>query len=103
VIGLRKDGSTFDVEITGKNFEYEGKTIRVSALRDITKRKNAEQALRDSESKFREVFENAGDGILIGNISGQIIEVNEAILKMTGYDREDLLVFHIKIFFHLSH
>ena len=99
VVGLRKDGSIFDVEITGKNCEYEGRIVRVAALRDITDRKIAEQALKDSESKFREVFENAGDGILIGNLSGQMIEVNEAFLKMTGYNREDILGFHIKKIF----
>nr|WP_321407588.1 PAS domain S-box protein [uncultured Carboxylicivirga sp.] len=97
--GLRKDGSTFTVEITGKNCIYHGKEVRVAALRDVTERKIAEQALKDSESKFREVFENAGDGILIGDLQGRMVEVNEAFLKMTGYDREDIIGFHIKKIF----
>jgi len=98
-VGLRKDGSTFDVEIRGKNCIYNGKEVRVAALRDITERKAAEQALKDSESKFREVFENAGDGILVGNLSGQMIEANEAFLKITGYKRDEIIGFHIKKIF----
>nr|WP_321450369.1 PAS domain S-box protein [uncultured Carboxylicivirga sp.] len=99
VIGLRKDGSTFDAEVTGENCVYKGKQVRVAVIRDITERKKAEQALKDSESKFREVFENAGDGILIGNLKGEIIEANEAFLKMTGFERKDILGNHIKKIF----
>nr|WP_319400125.1 PAS domain S-box protein [uncultured Carboxylicivirga sp.] len=99
VIGLRKDGSTFDAEVTGENCVYKGKQVRVAVIRDVTERKKAEQALKDSESKFREVFENAGDGILIGNLKGEIIEANEAFLKMTGFERKDILGNHIKKIF----
>jgi PAS domain S-box-containing protein len=43
VVGVRKDGSTFDVEIQGKKHIYEGLAVRVAAVRDITERKEAEQ------------------------------------------------------------
>jgi PAS domain S-box-containing protein len=45
-VGLRKDGSTFPGEVCGKVIPYEGRTVRVSAVRDITERKQADEALR---------------------------------------------------------
>ncbi len=46
-VGLRKDGSTFDVEIHGRNVSQGGRTVRMTALRDITERKRAEETLRE--------------------------------------------------------
>ncbi len=53
-IGLRKNGTTFPVEVIGKGMVYHGKHARVSAIRDITERKQAENALRESEQKLRQ-------------------------------------------------
>jgi two-component system sensor kinase FixL len=59
--------------------------------RDITKRKDAEEALQTSETRYRRLFESAKDGILILEAdSGQIIDVNPYLLKMLGYSKEDL-------------
>ena len=98
-VGLRKDGSTFYVEIQGRNYIYKGKNVRIASIRDITEQKIAQRALVESELKFREVVENAGDGILIGNLEGIIIEVNKGFLNMTGYSREEILNRHIKCIF----
>ena len=59
VTALRKDGTTFPTEIQGRMFEYQGRKIRVTSLRDISDRKRAEEALRESEEKFRKFAENA--------------------------------------------
>ena len=53
VMGLRQDGSTFPVEITGKAIPYEGQTLRVSALRDITERKQAEEQIERNLQETR--------------------------------------------------
>lgn len=53
VTGIRKDGTLFPVEIQGRPMYYNGRKVRVTAIRDITLRKNAEQELRDSEERFR--------------------------------------------------
>jgi len=98
-VAVRKDGTRFNVEIQGKNYLYKGKNVRITSIRDITDHKMAQQALIESEEKYREVVENAGDGILIGNLKGEIIEVNQAFLKMTGYKRDDILNEHIKCIF----
>jgi PAS domain S-box-containing protein len=98
-VGLRKDGSTFLAEIQGQNYIYRGKNVRITSIRDITEYRHAQTALVESEEKYREVVENAGDGILLGDLSGNIIEANNAFLKMTGYAREELLQKHIKHIF----
>ncbi|WP_127086746.1 PAS domain S-box protein, partial [Dulcicalothrix desertica] len=57
---------------------------------DITERKRAELALQQSESLFRGIFESDLIGILFWNLEGQITDANNAFIKMTGYNREDL-------------
>ena len=61
-VALRKDGSTFSCEIQGKMLNYRDSFIRVAALRDITERKQAEQALHASEESYRRLFDGSGTG-----------------------------------------
>ncbi|MCG8582158.1 MAG: PAS domain S-box protein [Bacteroidales bacterium] len=98
-IAVRKDGTRFIAEIKGQNYIYQGRSVRITSVRDISEYKKAQQALIESEAKYREVVENAGDGILIGNLKGEVIEVNQAFLNMTGYIEEDILNKHIKYLF----
>jgi PAS domain S-box-containing protein len=66
---------------------------------DITDRKIAENALIESEERYRTLFEQAADGILVGNSEGYIIDVNKNMTKITGYKKEDLLGNKIDILF----
>ncbi|MBL8063202.1 MAG: PAS domain S-box protein [Anaerolineales bacterium] len=59
--------------------------------RDITKRKQAEEALKESERKFHDVIEKSTDGITLSDESGRIIEFNDAFEHLSGYKREDVL------------
>jgi PAS domain S-box-containing protein/diguanylate cyclase (GGDEF)-like protein len=58
---------------------------------DISERVTAEQALRDSEQRFRSIFEHAGVGIGYAAINGQIIDVNRTLEQMLGYGRDELI------------
>jgi PAS domain S-box-containing protein len=59
---------------------------------DITETKRIENALRESEEKFRSIFENAGDGILVADLEKKkFLMANRKICKMLGYSREELL------------
>jgi PAS domain S-box-containing protein len=100
VIGLKKDRSTFHAEIQGKNLMYKGKEVRISAVRDISKRKKAQKELYESETKFKSIFEHSGDGILIGNNQGIIVEANTSFCKMTEYKHDELVGKHLKILFY---
>lgn len=58
VEGLRKNGSIYPLEIQGKTVPYHGRMARVTEFRDITERKRAEKALRESEERFRGITSN---------------------------------------------
>ncbi len=89
-VGLRKDGSRFTFEGVGRNFEHQGVPARIAALRDISERKRAEAALRESEELFRTLLSAVFDGIVIHE-HGTILETNGAYERMYGYSKEELL------------
>ncbi|MGK7918950.1 MAG: ammonium transporter [Trichodesmium sp.] len=91
VLGVRKDGSTFPIEIETKVFFYRGNQHRVVAIRDVTERKLAEAALRESEEKFRAVMEQAADAFIIHDFQGKILDVNQSTCQSLGYTRAELL------------
>jgi PAS domain S-box-containing protein len=82
--GLRKDGIEFPVEISLSPLSVDTGTLVMSAIRDISERKRAEQ-------KFRGLLESAPDAIVIVNRAGDIVLVNSQTEKLFGYARQDLL------------
>jgi PAS domain S-box-containing protein len=73
--------------------EYVGLIISSS---DITERKQAEEALKKSELKYRNIFENAIEGIYQSTIEGRFITANAALARMAGYDSPEELIGSIK-------
>lgn len=63
----------------------------IAQIQDITKRKEAEQVLRESEEKFRTTFHNAPIGMAINDLDGNLLQVNRQICKMLGYSEKELL------------
>jgi PAS domain S-box-containing protein len=85
----KKDGTVFPVEITANHFTWRGEEVHIASIRDIAKRKQAEEALRESETKFRLLFENANDAIFI--IQDGIVKFpNRKTEEMTGYSGDEL-------------
>ncbi|MCA1794736.1 MAG: PAS domain S-box protein, partial [Desulfobacteraceae bacterium] len=60
-------------------------------FQDITERKQAEEALRENEEKFRTLVDQAADMLIVHDMDGRIIDVNKASVKGYGYSREELL------------
>ncbi|HWQ92525.1 MAG TPA: PAS domain S-box protein, partial [Clostridia bacterium] len=88
----KKDGSTilFEVEESPMK-DAQGKVIAIAgAARDVTAREKAQQALRESEEKFRQVAETIGDGILILE-SGKCCDCNGRALEILGTERTALM------------
>ena len=80
---LRLDGTVFDVEVTAKPFVFDGQESSIVFVRDITKHKREERALRESEERFRLVVEGAPVGMYI-QADGAFRYLNRAALNMFG-------------------
>jgi two-component system, sensor histidine kinase and response regulator len=87
----RKDGTIFPVEVKAQEFREGGQRFLVSLARDITDRKRAEEALRESEERFRGTFQNAAVGIAHSDLDGRYLRVNEKLCDILGYTRDELL------------
>ncbi len=93
----RKDGSIFPGAMSVSLLEDEqGVPIGINAFMvDITERKQAEEALRENEEKFRAFWETANDSMNITDKDGFFTDVNEATVKILGYSKEELIGMHV--------
>ena len=89
-IHRRKDGTEFPVEVRVGLFEVEEGQLMLAAARDITERKRAEKELRESEERFRTIFEQSAIGISIADPDRRFLETNAAYQRITGYSGEEL-------------
>jgi PAS domain S-box-containing protein len=86
----RKDGTLADVEIYGVPLVMEGRPRGTLALyQDITERKRAEEALRASEERYRELFENASDLVFTTDLEARFTSLNRVTEQTLGYSREE--------------
>ncbi|WP_147820812.1 PAS domain S-box protein [Salidesulfovibrio onnuriiensis] len=85
VVGIRKNGTTFPVEFQGKTFSFRGKTTRVTAVRDITLRKQAEE-------RYRALFENALEGVYQSTPEGRFLTMNHSYAALFGYDSPQAMI-----------
>ena len=95
----RANGELFFAEVLLTKINYREKELLHCVVRDISYKKEAEKALRSSEENYKFLFEQAGDGILVGNEKGIIINTNESISKITGYEVQELIGNSISILF----
>ena len=91
---MNKDGSIKWVEIDAVLVDWEGKPATLNFLSDITERKRAEEELRNSEERFKFIFEYAPDAYYLSDLKGNFIDGNKAAEKLTGYKREELIGKH---------
>ncbi len=90
---IKRDGSVAVCDVTGAPlYDRDGRVIAfTNVARDITEAKKAQQALRDSEDKFRSVVEQSSDGIVLVDGGGAIVEWNQAQEQIAGIKRQEVL------------
>ncbi len=87
----KKNGTVFDAEITSFEFVSAGRRARLVIAVDVTERRRAEERLRANEERYRLLFERNLAGVFRSTLDGRVLEVNEAMARIFGYSREELL------------
>jgi PAS domain S-box-containing protein len=90
-LAVRKDGSRFPVEVQGRTIPFQGRNLRVTAVRDVSERYRSEEALRRSEEQYRSVFDGVRDVIFSMSPQGELTSLNAAFEEITGWPRADWL------------
>jgi PAS domain S-box-containing protein len=85
----RKDGTVFYADISASPVTLGGKSYMLGIFRDITERKKAEERIRESEARYRSIFEYADDIIYLVNPDGAFISLNHAYERITGWAEEE--------------
>jgi PAS domain S-box-containing protein len=87
----RKDGSTFPVLVRSEPIYREGRKAGLRGIiMDITERKSIEDALRESESRYRALFNSRTQLIYLHDAQGRFIDANDRALELLGYGREEI-------------
>lgn len=93
---LTKNGKRITLEVNSSTICKNGVPVAVQGIaRDITERKRAEEAIKESEQSYRELFENANDLIYTHDLEGNFTSINRAAEIITGYTLEEALKMNI--------
>ncbi|GAC1464579.1 MAG: hypothetical protein PVSMB7_07810 [Chloroflexota bacterium] len=89
---IARDGHRVPLEVSTRLICHGEDPVAIQGIaRDITERKRAAEALRESEERYRGLFENASDIVYTHDLEGRFTSVNQAVEKVTGFAREEIL------------
>jgi PAS domain S-box-containing protein len=88
---LRKDGTLFYADISAAAIVLDGRECNVGFFVDVTERKRAEEALRESEERWKLIFDYAPDAYYLNNLKGKLVDGNKEAEKILGYKKEELI------------
>ena len=95
---VRKDGTPFTVEVSAGLVSHAGAPADLVLIRDVTERKRAEEALRDSEARYRSLFERTANPTVVIDTAGNYINGNAAALRFLECTHEELLTKNVTDF-----
>ena len=87
----RLDGREIFIDLSMTKVMYEGKPHALGIVRDITEKKEMEEALRESEERYRSIVENSHAGIIIINDKFHVTYINNQLSAMLGYSKEEII------------
>src|SRR5450759_1464955 len=99
-VHIRKDNTTFHIELSTRVVMIEGARYYQTIGRDITQRKSVEKTLKESENKFRKIFEESPFSILMTDKDFSINRANQSFCNLIGYEEEELKLFTFRNFTH---
>nr|WP_257756545.1 PAS domain-containing hybrid sensor histidine kinase/response regulator [Candidatus Viadribacter manganicus] len=91
VLGRRRNGATFPMDLSVAQAEEDGQPIFVGIIRDLSERKAAETALREGAAQLRAVVETAVDGVILIDARGLVLMFNPACERLFGYTAADVI------------
>ena len=94
----RKDGKQIAVEIRTFPVTIEGQDLVLGMAHDITERKRAEEALRQSEERYRTILEEIKDGYYEIDLAGNATFVNDSACRYLGYSREEMMGMNYRVY-----
>jgi len=97
VAGKRKDGSVFPMELSVGEARDGGNPIFVGIIRDITERKAAETALRESELRWRSIVDTVSDAIIVIDAAGIVESFSRAAERLFGYGADEVVGQNVKM------
>ncbi|HEX2205495.1 MAG TPA: PAS domain S-box protein [Longimicrobium sp.] len=92
VYARRKDGETVALELVETAVRRGGRVRGVQGFaRNVTERIRAQERLRESEERYRTLFEESRDAVYMSTVEGRMVEANQAFVDLFGYSREEVL------------
>ncbi len=95
---MTKDGRRIWINVTGARIAHEGKLAALISFTDITERRRAEEALKESEEKYRSILDEIGDAYFEVDLKGNFTFVNDQMSQHLQYSKEELLGMNYRTF-----
>src|SRR6266700_154502 len=97
VVGRRKDGTTFPMDLSVGEAKENGKPIFVGIIHDLTERERSEREVRETAARLKALVETAVDGVIMIDAVGEVLMFNPACEKLFGYSAGEVIGRNVKM------